>query len=121
MHHSLAYIELGWHLSVLEGQVLPAMRQYQSLHKQCSQAFKVLNSHANLTDIVNLAYQRPQDTIVHLRAKYEAALAAHRAYEIIGQSYCNSPVPLFSGEPQEYVDMGCVVTIYAIMPAELNP
>ena len=38
IERSVLHIELGWHLTVLQKKVLPAIREVQFLSKQCTDA-----------------------------------------------------------------------------------
>jgi len=115
VQRSLMYIELGWHLSVLEERILPTIRHYQSLNERCLAAFQALQRCSSLTDYVNLPYQQSQEPVLHLRKKYSAALAAYKEYEVLGQTYCANPIPLLTGRDDNVVNTRYVVPIYKIL------
>ena len=110
----MTHIELGWHLARLEEEVLPAIRYYQAIYRQCSDAFRSLHNQATLSDILKVAHQMPKESIVRLRNKYRDSIAKHSAYEVIGKTYCQNPIPLPVGKPQDFIDLKCVILTYIL-------
>ena len=113
---SVSHIELGWHLTVLEKRVLPAIREIQFLRQQCTDALSALQSGTNgLDKVFDLACQRPHDQVIRLRQRHERALSEFKRYEAVGQIYCRYPTPLATGDPaNDAVDMRCMVPIYIL-------
>lgn len=97
VERSLAFIELGWHLAMLERHVIPAARHFHYIHKPFSNAFNALKSyHESLSNYVSLA-REPQEQLSLLLERHFKAIDDFRQYQVIGQTYCKKPIPLFSG------------------------
>ena len=113
VERSVSHIELGWHLTVLQKKVLPAIRQIQAVSKHCNDALSAIQSRTmGLEKVFDLACQRPHDHVIRLRERHERVLSDFKRYEAVGQTYCNYPTPLATGEPNHAVDMRCIVPIY---------
>lgn len=94
---SLMHVELGRHLVELEGKVLPFIHEYQSLRKRCDSAFAALQSRATISEVCNLPYRRPHETVVKWYAENEEFFATNKQLKAIGRTYCQYPSALLNG------------------------
>jgi hypothetical protein len=94
---SLMHVELGRHLVELEGKVLPFIHEYQTLRKRCDSAFSALQSRATISEVCNLPYQCPHETVVKWYAENEEFFATNKQLKAIGRTYCQYPSALLNG------------------------
>jgi hypothetical protein len=116
VERSIMHIELGWHLALLNCEVIPTVRGLDYLGKD---VFDALTALRTPEDLSSLALSDPEPSDPDLAKLKPAAFLYHKHHETIvklrefgniGIAYCKNPVPLFV--KSHSCGMRCVSPIY---------